>query len=987
MEVNGYYLPEYKLTPQSIFKNEIIAFDVNFFNPKADKIEQKVKQVNSISSNDYKIGYTATVYDSNGNQVGNERQESGLAYLDHSNPGMEAGVKEATGTYTFDNLTPEDAAKSVLGIIGKEGQKYDSVIQEKSYENGQEKTEYTVNDGYSTGDGKYTTVQNYTYKYGQYSVKVNYYVTYFNGWTSKTSRSSAVNETIIKERSPARELQPIVASWYLAFRNIALVALLSVLVYIGIRIVLSTVASDKAKYQQMLVDWIVALCLVFLMHYIMSFAVTINEKIIDAISSITISTYGGESDVYGDGAKEIKTMSKASATDDTDGKAGIRDAGVELFKIEGKDAEDAWKTLVGKEDSEYAGKESVYRDRFENEKTLYWPANDFMTQARLKGQEVEVETEIDANGNEVAKGDGTTEINEKQTATVRAGYNIIYIVLVIYTIIFCFTYLKRVVYMAFLTIIAPLVAITYPIDKINDGKAQAFDLWLKEYIFNLLIQPMHLILYTILIGSAMRFAANNIFYVVIALGFLMPAEKLLRRFFGFEKAQTPGVFGGVAGSALMFSGLQRLMHPKPPKGGLGPGKNSNKGESANEGEVPPWKDRQYDPTEHLIGTGTAHRTNPNSNDDTENDTQERPNIPEFRDNLTEDQQQRLELAQGGRREALEAMNDANTEEDRQDYQNLLDSYEQDINGLRNPDYVQAMNNNGGRGNTTSTVNNTNDIGNQRIRMAGSGSTNNSNNIRTNNQSTSYREPRKRSIRRAIRRGTRSYFTGPNGIGQKIQDRHVANGGFLRRGARIAAGLAAGGTLAAAGGIIGITSGDPSKAAQYMSAGMAGGYTLGKGAANSISDTLKVEGTLSDAKRGYYGDEYSKHQQKKYKKDFVRNEDNLRKLEDKLKIERKEAKKIMEENVPYYLDKEIYNIDDIAATYRLEQELGRDAAVATAQYATQVMNNEDTRTMTAKRKKEYRDTFIPKFTQYNSSNPEADVDTLFSNIDKFHKFRK
>ena len=27
--------------------------------------------------------------------------------------------------------------------------------------------------------------------------------------------------------------------------------------------------------------------------------------------------------------------------------------------------------------------------------------------------------------------------------------------------------------MAFLTIIAPLVALTYPIDKMNDGKAQA----------------------------------------------------------------------------------------------------------------------------------------------------------------------------------------------------------------------------------------------------------------------------------------------------------------------------------------------------------------------------------------------------------------------------------------------------------------------------------------------------------------------------------
>ena len=38
--------------------------------------------------------------------------------------------------------------------------------------------------------------------------------------------------------------------------------------------------------------------------------------------------------------------------------------------------------------------------------------------------------------------------------------------------------------MAFLTLIAPLVALTYPIDKMNDGQAQAFNRWMKEYIFN-----------------------------------------------------------------------------------------------------------------------------------------------------------------------------------------------------------------------------------------------------------------------------------------------------------------------------------------------------------------------------------------------------------------------------------------------------------------------------------------------------------------------
>ena len=35
-------MPDYELTPQSIFQNEILAFDVNFFNPKADKITKTV---------------------------------------------------------------------------------------------------------------------------------------------------------------------------------------------------------------------------------------------------------------------------------------------------------------------------------------------------------------------------------------------------------------------------------------------------------------------------------------------------------------------------------------------------------------------------------------------------------------------------------------------------------------------------------------------------------------------------------------------------------------------------------------------------------------------------------------------------------------------------------------------------------------------------------------------------------------------------------
>ena len=49
--------------------------------------------------------------------------------------------------------------------------------------------------------------------------------------------------------STAANLQATIASWYLTLRNFALVVLLIVLLYVGIRIVTSSAAQDRAKYK------------------------------------------------------------------------------------------------------------------------------------------------------------------------------------------------------------------------------------------------------------------------------------------------------------------------------------------------------------------------------------------------------------------------------------------------------------------------------------------------------------------------------------------------------------------------------------------------------------------------------------------------------------------------------------------------------------------------------------------------------------------
>ena len=79
--------------------------------------------------------------------------------------------------------------------------------------------------------------------------------------------------------------------------------------------------------------------------------------------------------------------------------------------------------------------------------------------------------------------DESTQSDEYISLTDRFGYGLIYFVLVIYTLIFTWQYLKRVVKLAFLILFAPIIAAIYPIDKMADGQAQGFNAWIKDFIF------------------------------------------------------------------------------------------------------------------------------------------------------------------------------------------------------------------------------------------------------------------------------------------------------------------------------------------------------------------------------------------------------------------------------------------------------------------------------------------------------------------------
>lgn len=88
-------------------------------------------------------------------------------------------------------------------------------------------------------------------------------------------------------------------------------------------------------------------------------------------------------------------------------------------------------------------------------------------------------------------------------------------------------------------------------------------MWFKEYAFNVLIQPFHFLIYTILVGGAIELAQTSLVYAVIAIYFLVPAEKLLRKFFGFDNAGTLSAAGSFAGGALFSAMINKINRPKP----------------------------------------------------------------------------------------------------------------------------------------------------------------------------------------------------------------------------------------------------------------------------------------------------------------------------------------------------------------------------------------------------------------------------------------
>lgn len=268
-----------------------------------------------------------------------------------------------------------------------------------------------------------------------------------------------------------------VAEWYAIMRLIACAILLVILLYVGIRMALSTIADDKAKYKKMLADWVVSLVLIFVLQYIIIFTVYCNNAIVNALKAAFSNN-------------EMSTLASESII--KIGIQGIVNAGIISF------------------------------------------------------------------------------------ASV-----LVYIFIVFQTIIFLLAYMKRMVKVGFLIIISPLISITYSIDKMGDGKAQALGNWLKEFVYTILIQPFHCIMYLALVETAINLLSSEVIIsdplfdiaifnsteynqlaagvlAIMCLKFINDGEQIVRKIFGFQDDGSTGMGAGAALGLAAIANAQKI---------------------------------------------------------------------------------------------------------------------------------------------------------------------------------------------------------------------------------------------------------------------------------------------------------------------------------------------------------------------------------------------------------------------------------------------
>ena len=242
-------------------------------------------------------------------------------------------------------------------------------------------------------------------------------------------------------------LRQFVATWYSIIRLLAMAAMLVVLIGIGIKMALSTIASDKAVFKRMLVDWVVGVIIIFVLHYFMYMVIYINNVMVDVIA---------------DSAQSINEVQLSRLPE---GAITLTDSELEL---------------------------KIYEE------------------VRTRAYDAKLSNGLI----------GT----------------IMYMTLVYFAFKYTIIYVKRLLTIIVLTLMAPGVGVAYALQKALTGKSQALKTWMTEYIMNVIIQIVHALIYAIFISQALIMSLQNVSGMILALilmNYTSKAGTLFKKVFNF----------------------------------------------------------------------------------------------------------------------------------------------------------------------------------------------------------------------------------------------------------------------------------------------------------------------------------------------------------------------------------------------------------------------------------------------------------------------
>lgn len=154
--------------------------------------------------------------------------------------------------------------------------------------------------------------------------------------------------------------------------------------------------------------------------------------------------------------------------------------------------------------------------------------------------------------------DYMTTIGYLAQTTKSLGVAVAYLILTWQLIMMLIYYYKRVFVIAFLIMIFPFVALTYVIDKLNDGKSQALAGWTKEFLAGVMVQVFHAVVYVFVVTTIYETCqGENIdtILVMIAATFMFEGENIVKQIFGVGKTVS---MGSVAQSAPKIAAVAKL---------------------------------------------------------------------------------------------------------------------------------------------------------------------------------------------------------------------------------------------------------------------------------------------------------------------------------------------------------------------------------------------------------------------------------------------